>query len=160
MFPSCRKIHWSTVVRIQSFLSSGDSVAPAIKRSENPFFKTNQGDSCQEKSCDQVLNADHETIATKVKLAALQQWLALFGRGLSLKANVKPEKTKTLPLAHGNHSYKAFIQRIYNWIEIPQFFLKWKVIRASILFQAKNMNNIILWNETSPEAVSSLGVWN
>ena len=68
-------------------------------------LKTNQHKKIRVKTNHVIRfqNFDHETIATKVKLADTAAMAGPIRPGLSLKANVKPEKTKTLPLANGNH---------------------------------------------------------
>ena len=87
---------------------------PPSKGLKTPFSKPTQRIRVKTNHVIRFQNFDHETIATKVKLADTAAMAGPIRPGLSLKANVKPEKTKTLPLAHGNHSYTAFIQHIYH----------------------------------------------
>ena len=84
------------------------------KSLKTPFSKPTQRIRVKTNHVIRFQNFYHETIATKVKLADTAAMAGPIRPGLSLKANVKPEKTKTLPLAHGNHSYTAFIQHIYH----------------------------------------------
>ena len=83
---------------------------PPSKGLTTPFSKPTQRIHFKTNHVIRFQNFDHETIATKVKLADT----AAMAGPIRPRSKSKPEKTKTLPLAHGNHSYTAFIQHIYH----------------------------------------------
>ena len=117
---------------------------PPSKSLKTPFSKPTQRIRVKTNHVIRFQNFDHETIATKVKLADTAAMAGPIRPGLSLKANVKIGENQDIAIG----TWKPFLYSVYpTHLPLPlksHSFLKWKVIRASTLFQAKKSEQYYL----------------